>query len=348
MQANPHGWTGGQASLVRILVGTLAFAWCAGSLVRLAQVGGPPIDFVLLAAGLPLSVMVAVGWMRRLAAVALAGTIFVLHEAYVVVPRDTLPAFEAVLLLVALWPSAPYGALAARGRVDPAGGWVLPTWWVPLAWTLFVVAYVVVALVTHPDEPPSVIMLVLLSGVFTRYRMLAWLALTAFDLGWLAATGVDPSRGAIALHLVTFIPAWVPPPDSVVTQVFYDGGCGLCHRSVRLLMAEDVDGAHFRFAPLDGPTFEEMVPAAERAELPDSIVVRTGTGRILSRSRAVRYCLARLGGLWRVIGIALGCVPPPLLDLAYDGVARIRHRLFETPTDACPVVPEHLRDRLAP
>jgi hypothetical protein len=32
-------------------------------------------------------------------------------------------------------------------------------------------------------------------------------------------------------------------------------------------------------------------------------------------------------------------------DAAYDLVARLRHRLFALPPDACPVTPPHLRAR---
>ena len=39
--------------------------------------------------------------------------------------------------------------------------------------------------------------------------------------------------------------------------------------------------------------------------------------------------------------------PPPEIGAyaAYDGVARVRLRLFARPTTACPMVPPHLRDR---
>jgi hypothetical protein len=34
-----------------------------------------------------------------------------------------------------------------------------------------------------------------------------------------------------------------------------------------------------------------------------------------------------------------------LLDTGYDGIARIRHRIFAKPPDACPILPAPLRDR---
>jgi predicted DCC family thiol-disulfide oxidoreductase YuxK len=77
-------------------------------------------------------------------------------------------------------------------------------------------------------------------------------------------------------------------------------------------------------------------------------VVRTEDGRLLTRSAAVVHLLKRLGGLWRVIGVLGGCLPSSLLDWTYDRIARVRHRLFAKPDDACPVVPRELRTRFDP
>lgn len=110
----------------------------------------------------------------------------------------------------------------------------------------------------------------------------------------------------------------------------------------------DRGGLPLRFAPLGGPTFLGLVPQAERVRLPDSLVVRTEDGRLLTRSAAVVHLLKRLGGLWRVIGTLGACVPRPLLDWTYDGIARVRHRLFAKPDEACPVVPRDLRARFDP
>ncbi len=127
--------------------------------------------------------------------------------------------------------------------------------------------------------------------------------------------------------------------------LFYDGGCGLCHRAVRFVLWADPQGRAFRFAPLGGATFQAEVPAAERPRLPDSLVVRTAEGALLTRSAGVLHVLRRLGGGWGVLADFFGLVPRPLRDAAYDFVARIRFRLFARPNDACPVVPPPLRTR---
>jgi predicted DCC family thiol-disulfide oxidoreductase YuxK len=156
----------------------------------------------------------------------------------------------------------------------------------------------------------------------------------------------DLSLGMLMLHLFTFDPAWVRPrPAAGPGLLFYDGGCGLCHRAVRFVLAEDRDGTAFRFAPLDSENFRSVVPEATRKRLPDSFVVLTADGVVLTRSTAVRYLLARLGGFWRLLGGVAALVPARLLDAAYDGVAAIRGRLLAQPAGACPVLAAKLRER---
>lgn len=129
------------------------------------------------------------------------------------------------------------------------------------------------------------------------------------------------------------------------SMVFYDGACGLCHRTVRFAIARDRDGRHFRFAALGGEAFRRLVPEALRARLPDSIVVLTAEGSLLARSAAVIHILERIGGPWRLAGGLLALVPLGIRDLGYDGIARARYRLFRRPTDACPVTSPELRAR---
>ena len=129
--------------------------------------------------------------------------------------------------------------------------------------------------------------------------------------------------------------------------LFYDAGCGLCHLSVRVLLALDPAGA-LCFAPLGGGTFRGLVPEAERAALPDSLVLRTADGRLLVRSAAVLESLRLAGGPARWLAAAARVVPLPLADRLYDGVARVRRRLVRPPAGVCPAVPPGLRARFLP
>ncbi|MBM3977909.1 MAG: DUF393 domain-containing protein, partial [Planctomycetes bacterium] len=54
------------------------------------------------------------------------------------------------------------------------------------------------------------------------------------------------------------------PQRALGVRVYYDGSCGLCHRTVRLLALRD-RAARLRFAPLHGATFLAETSAAERA-----------------------------------------------------------------------------------
>jgi len=140
----------------------------------------------------------------------------------------------------------------------------------------------------------------------------------------------------------------VPLAASTTEIVFYDGHCGLCHGAVKFVLRHDRSGSLFRFAPLQGTTFQSRVPPAERAALPDSIVVLTQDGSLLLRSNAFLHILRRLGGGWRILGGLLGVIPRAVRDFVYDFIARIRYRVFGTRDELCPIVPPELRARFEP
>src|SRR5260221_8511304 len=80
--------------------------------------------------------------------------------------------------------------------------------------------------------------------------------------------------------------------------VFYDGTCGVCHRTVQWILAADAEG-RFRFAPLQGSTAAAV--RRRHPELPtdlDSVIYverEAGTERAYARSDAVFRITARLG-----------------------------------------------------
>jgi predicted DCC family thiol-disulfide oxidoreductase YuxK len=215
------------------------------------------------------------------------------------------------LLYHCFLPPAPYGSWASRLRTDPAGQWhIHRSVWLALLFAL------------------GGVYLVLVITLFTNYRL----------------SGVIP--GLLALHVLAFDPAWIPPfradqPD----RVFYDGSCGLCHRAVRFLIAEDRTGSAFRFAPLQSHTFFGLVFDEIRSQLPDSIVIVTAEGALLTRAKALIRVGRRLGGFWSLLAEVAAFLPLPALDRLYDAVARSRYRLFPKPEAVCPLLPDHLRAR---
>src|SRR5262249_9784550 len=148
----------------------------------------------------------------------------------------------------------------------------------------------------------------------------------------------DLSLGMVMLHFFTFDPAWVKPRPGPAEMLFYDGHCGLCHRLVRLLLAEDPEGKAFRFAPLGSEPLRNSVPEADRPALPDGVVIKTTDGALLTRWTAVAHVLMRLGGIGRVLGYLAKLIPAAVGDRMYDGMAAVRHHLFSRPATTCPLI----------
>jgi predicted DCC family thiol-disulfide oxidoreductase YuxK len=408
-----NGWTGGQYSVYRFVFGgylAIHFAqllpWGAelfssGGMLpdadasplyplfpNLLFVWDPPLAVVgLLALGIALAIAFALGAADRLAALGLWYVWACLFTRNPLIANPSLPFVGWLLLAHACIPGKPYGALAARGRADPAGGWSMPEKIFLAAWIVMAVGYsysgytklispswragtAIARVLENPlarDVPLRTLLLALPEplvhvwtwgalalelafapfALFARLRPWVWLALLGMHLSLVGLIDfADLSMGMVMLHGFTFDPAWIAPRrDAEPATLFYDGDCGLCHRAVRFVLAEDPGGRAFRFAPLASEAFEAALPAAERAALPDSLIVRTPDGRVLVRAAAVREICIRLGGLWRALALASHALPERLLDAGYDWIARMRKSLFAPPAEACPRVPAELRRR---
>jgi len=407
-----NGWTGGQYSLFRLAFGAyllvhfaMLIPWGAemysrvgvlpdassSPLIRLfpnvlGLYDAPWFVTALLAVAVPLAAIFALGWRDRFAAVALWYLWACFFGRNPLTSNPGLPYVGVMLLAHGLIPPAPYGSIAARGRIDPSGGWFMPRSVFAVVWTLMAIGYTFSGamkltspswldgsamrhVLENPLARPTSIRDALLALPPIVLKSMTWAGLTleiAFaslalirplrKWVWLAGLGMhlalmalidfaDLSLGMVMLHLFTFNPSWVPASRNARgATVFYDGHCGLCHRTVRFVLAED-RLAVFRFAPLQGETFAASIDESRRAGLPDSVIVHAEDGRILTRSTGILFLLDGLGGAWRVIATG-GCLIPRILrDRAYDGIAGVRRRLFASPSDACPMLSPALRSR---
>lgn len=131
-------------------------------------------------------------------------------------------------------------------------------------------------------------------------------------------------------------------------RLFYDGQCGLCHGAVRFVVRRDRGRPPVRFSPLGGATYERLLAARGRPELPDSLLVLLPGGELLTRSDGALYLLRRAGGVWRPAALVAGLVPRAARDAVYDAVARRRRRWFGRVEEVCPVLPPGLRERFDP
>ena len=125
--------------------------------------------------------------------------------------------------------------------------------------------------------------------------------------------------------------------------IFFDGVCGLCNRSVDLLLRWDAKGV-LRFAPLQGTTAQAMLPEEQVRDL-DSLVLKDAQG-IHRRSDAALLALEHLGDGWRGVGL-LRALPRGLRDAVYGLVARHRYRWFGKRT-SCRLPTAAERERFLP
>jgi predicted DCC family thiol-disulfide oxidoreductase YuxK len=124
-------------------------------------------------------------------------------------------------------------------------------------------------------------------------------------------------------------------PGQGLTQLFYDGRCGACRGAVRFAAKRDASQL-IHFAPLGGETFERLVPPNLRVGLPDSLLVLTPEGGLLTRSEAVIHLLHRMGPPWRLAGLLLTRIPLLLRDWVYDQVAHRRPTGWPCPREFAP------------
>ena len=383
------GWTGGQYSIYRAL---LAIGTGAVLGARLPNSADIALAFCLLTLGLVGCIALALGWHDRIVSLALlifgVGTAGSIDGGPLVLPGTDVIVVSLLLCFHAATPRDPFGAWTARGRPDPAGDWRMPSWIPHSAWGLLAVAYVVsdlerlsgIAFTPAAIDASRFAWFGLLVDFWfvialfrVRSRASAWIAMSLWKIAWSFAFGSfeEPGRAPIELnvwllHLLAFDPAWISGRPSAALEstevgstssrarLFYDGDCGLCHRAVRFLIAEDEhldEASRLRFAPLGGDAFLRMVATSSEidpASLPDSIVLELEDGRVATRASAAIEIANRLGGFWRAIAFAIslgGYVPGSVLDSAYDVVAENRKRFFEKPKDSCPILPPDLRER---
>ena len=408
-------WSGGQYSVFRALLGAYLFVhflhllpWSAelfssagmlpdAALSPLAglfpnlltSLDAPGFVAAMLMSAAGAAVLFALGWRDKWAALWMWYVLACLFGRNPLIANPALPYVGWMLLAHLFAPAAPYGSLAARGRLDPGGNWRMPrevflAGWIVLALSYSYSGYTKLLSPSWVDGQalsyvlqnplardhflrdfflwlPDGIRHSITLGILWLEFLFAPLALSRRLRPWLWGGMLVVQFGFVFLlnfadltipmllfHLFTFDPAWLPAPSRAPREhVFYDGHCGLCHRVVRFILAEDAR-RHFRLSPLQGAAIAATLDRTVRAALPDSFVVLRADGNVLLRSDAAAHVLSRLGGLWRIGGWLLMRVPKEARNAAYDFVGRIRHRLFARPDRLCPMTPVELRERFLP
>ncbi len=105
---------------------------------------------------------------------------------------------------------------------------------------------------------------------------------------------------------------------------FFDGESGVCTRSVQFLLERDRD-ARMRFAPLQGDTAVQMLPAENVRDL-DTMAFHE-EGVLYFRSTALLRAVAFGGGVHGACARDALWIPAPLRDLVYRLIAKYRLKL---------------------
>ena len=107
------------------------------------------------------------------------------------------------------------------------------------------------------------------------------------------------------------------------TIIVFDGYCILCSNFVSFITKLDKDD-EFRFTTFESKFISNNYP---KISLLDTVFVIDSSENILTKSKAVIFCLKKLKKLY-IISILLRIFPVIFLDFVYGLVSRYRYKLF--------------------
>ncbi|HST20616.1 MAG TPA: DCC1-like thiol-disulfide oxidoreductase family protein [Blastocatellia bacterium] len=136
-----------------------------------------------------------------------------------------------------------------------------------------------------------------------------------------------------------------PPANNPV--LLYDGVCGLCNKSVQMILDHDKRKEMF-FAALQSDYGKQVISRHPELEKVDSIVfVEQKSGaddeRVFIRSAAALRVASYLGGAWKLL-LILRIIPRPVRDFFYNLCAKYRYKFFGK-YDSCMLPSPDVRSR---
>ncbi len=122
--------------------------------------------------------------------------------------------------------------------------------------------------------------------------------------------------------------------------VFYDGLCGLCHKSVQWILKHD-HREKFRFATLQGDLAQQYLSPEQTKKLESVVVI--SRGKVFAESAAFFEIAGQLGG-WPSLLRVFSILPKFLTNRIYRFIARNRYGWFGK-FDSCPIPEPKVRSR---
>ncbi|MCG3204569.1 MAG: hypothetical protein KCHDKBKB_01284 [Elusimicrobia bacterium] len=190
-------------------------------------------------------------------------------------------------------------------------------------------------------------------SIHRRTRMVAWLWLLGMHLGILSMVNfADLTFGMIMIHFFTFDPEWLPAMSNRRGKllVLFDGVCGLCDRTIQMLLEEDRFQV-LKFAPLQGSTAAAVFTRHPEVKAgPQSLIFVKNYGEasecVFVQSEGVLRIFDALGGFWRVVSW-LRVIPGAMRNVVYAWIARNRYKWFGQ-YDECQIPSAETRAQFLP
>lgn len=367
------GWTRGQYSLLRMLLGFSFFCYWASLLFSFSILSEQQTNFssaffpnilqpcvqhdfyiLFFCSAIACSILLAVGYFDRIAAAILWYLVVCLGEYSLLYLSSTLSVMCWLLIAHLCTPKNRYSLFDSRGLTQNEKAWRLPK---AIYWTHWTLLYLLYCYSVYcigyefvfTSEGHSLLqyflytsqILFLVGVFFAPWRRNLWCVLLLLNILSLFFGGQwQTYYGAILLHLFAFNPSWISPSQTMTGQkqiIFYDGICGLCHAFVCFVLTEDQRSDPFYFMPQQKCTRSHL-------QL-DSVVVYNAKQQELIYSNAVLYILSCLGGYWRVISWLARGIPKKIRDVFYCSIAKRRKKYFATVHSLCPIAPADMQER---
>ena len=121
----------------------------------------------------------------------------------------------------------------------------------------------------------------------------------------------------------------------VENVIYYDGGCGLCHLVVRIILRID-SKSKFYFSPLSN--------LDNNLKSIDSIILKKGN-KVFYEGQAIIMIFENIENNWNYLAKVLKLIPINFLDTAYRWVSRNRAKISVKKVSSCPMVPSYYQKR---
>lgn len=122
--------------------------------------------------------------------------------------------------------------------------------------------------------------------------------------------------------------------------IFFDGSCGLCHRSVQFVLSHDKNKI-FYFSPLNSDFSKKELVSTDTSV--DTFYLKSNDV-LYQKSQAWAKTLYLLGGIWLLIAVILSKLPTTLLDNCYDFIAKHRFKIWGK-KENCDLLSKEQKDR---